>query len=366
MQVPFNDLSRIHKPLINDSFKIFKEIVNESQFVLNSYVKDFENHFAKYTNQKYSVSCANGTDALELILRALNVGLGDEVILPTNSFIATSIAVSRCGAKPVFVDNDEFYLIDVNSIEKRISKKTKAIIAVKLYGQMANLREISNIAKKNNLYLIEDAAQSHGAKDFQNKVVGDYSIAAAYSFYPGKNLGAWGDGGAVTTNSKSLKEKMTAIRSYGSEKKYYHKYFGFNSRLQPFQGVVLSKKLKDINSWNKERRNIAHIYNDAFKDNSRIVVPQIFNQNTHVWHLYVLRVKNRNKLIENYMSMGEATSINYPLPIHRQKAYKEHSQFNKKIKNADSFSKQLISLPIFPKMKESEVEKVVDTISKLA
>ena len=252
MQVPFNDLSRIHKPLINDSFKIFKEIVNESQFVLNSYVKDFENHFAKYTNQKYSVSCANGTDALELILRALNVGLGDEVILPTNSFIATSIAVSRCGAKPVFVDNDEFYLIDVNSIEKRISKKTKAIIAVNLYGQMANLREISNIAKKNNLYLIEDAAQSHGAKDFQNKVVGDYSIAAAYSFYPGKNLGAWGDGGAVTTNSKSLKEKMTAIRSYGSEKKYYHKYFGFNSRLQPFQGVVLSKKLKDINSWNKE------------------------------------------------------------------------------------------------------------------
>jgi dTDP-4-amino-4,6-dideoxygalactose transaminase len=366
MQVPFNDLSRIHKPLINDSFKIFKEIVNESQFVLNSYVKDFENHFAKYTNQKYSVSCANGTDALELILRALNVGLGDEVILPTNSFIATSIAVSRCGAKPVFVDNDEFYLIDVNSIEKRISKKTKAIIAVNLYGQMANLREISNIAKKNNLYLIEDAAQSHGAKDFQNKVVGDYSIAAAYSFYPGKNLGAWGDGGAVTTNSKSLKEKMTAIRSYGSEKKYYHKYFGFNSRLQPFQGVVLSKKLKDINSWNKERRNIAHIYNDAFKDNSRIVVPQIFNQNTHVWHLYVLRVKNRNKLIENSMSMGVETSIHYPLPIHRQKAYKEHSQFNKKIENADSFSKQLISLPIFPKMKESEVEKVVDTISKLA
>ena len=231
---------------------------------------------------------------------------------------------------------------------------------------MANLREISNIAKKNNLYLIEDAAQSHGAKDFQNKVVGDYSIAAAYSFYPGKNLGAWGDGGAVTTNSKSLKEKMTAIRSYGSEKKYYHKYFGFNSRLQPFQGVVLSKKLKDINSWNKERSNIAHIYNDAFKDNSRIVVPQIFNQNTHVWHLYVLRVKNRNKLIENSMSMGVETSIHYPLPIHRQKAYKEHSQFNKKIENADSFSKQLISLPIFPKMKESEVEKVVDTISKLA
>ena len=241
MQVPFNDLSRIHKPLINDSFKIFKEIVNESQFVLNSYVKDFENHFAKYTNQKYSVSCANGTDALELILRALNVGLGDEVILPTNSFIATSIAVSRCGAKPVFVDNDEFYLIDVNSIEKRISKKTKAIIAVNLYGQMANLREISNIAKKNNLYLIEDAAQSHGAKDFQNKVVGDYSIAAAYSFYPGKNLGAWGDGGAVTTNSKSLKEKMTAIRSYGSEKKYYHKYFGLTQDYNRFKELCFLK-----------------------------------------------------------------------------------------------------------------------------
>ncbi|OUX18443.1 MAG: hypothetical protein CBE17_01715 [Gammaproteobacteria bacterium TMED257] len=366
MNVPFNDLSRIHKPLVNDSFRIFKEIVNESQFVLNSYVKDFESDFAVYTNQKYSVSCANGTDALELILRALNIGIGDEVILPTNSFIATSIAVSRCGAKPVFVDNDEFYLIDVNSIKKRISKKTKAIIAVNLYGQMANLKQLSNIAKKNGVYLIEDAAQSHGAKDIENKVVGDYSIAAAYSFYPGKNLGAWGDGGAVTTNSKQLMKKMTAIRSYGSEKKYYHKYFGFNSRLQPFQGVVLSKKLKEINSWNNERRNIANTYNDVFKNNSRIIIPQVFNNNSHVWHLYVLRVRNRNKLIEKSLENGVETSIHYPLPIHRQKAYKEHPQFNKKIAKADVFSKQFISLPIFPKMKESEVEKVVDTISKLA
>ena len=295
MFVPFNDLSRIHKPLINDSFKVFKKIVNDSQFVLNSYVKKFESDFAKYTNQKYSVSCANGTDAIELILRGLDIGIGDEVILPTNSFIATSIAVTRSGATPIFVDNDEFYLINTNKVEQHISKKTKAIIAVNLYGQMANLAELSKLAKANNLYLIEDAAQSHGAKNKQDKDVGDYSIAAAYSFYPGKNLGGWGDGGGVTTNSKKLMEKMTAIRVYGSEKKYYHKYIGFNSRLQPFQGIVLSKKLKQLNNWNEERRNIASLYSKSFVDNPKISIPKIFDDNYHVWHLYVLRVKNRKR-----------------------------------------------------------------------
>ena len=253
---------------------VFKEIVNESQFVLNSYVTVFESHLAVYTNQKYSVSCANGTDALDLILRALNIGIGDEVILPTNSFIANSIAVSRCGAKPVFVDNDEFYLIDVNSIKKRISKKTKAIIAVNLYGQMANLKQLSNIAKKNGVYLIEDAAQSHGAKDIENKVVGDYSIAAAYSFYPGKNLGAWGDGGAVTTNSKQLMKKMTAIRSYGSEKKYYHKITGCNSRLDTIQAAILNVKLKHLDNYSKSRNEMANIYDEAFKDIDGIQIPK--------------------------------------------------------------------------------------------
>ncbi len=362
MIVPFNDLSRIHKPLINDSLKVFKEIINESQFVLNSYIKDFEKDFAKYTKQKYSISCANGTDAIELILKALNIGLGDEVIVPTNSFIATAIAVSRAGATPIFVDNDEFYLIDIDNIEKAISSKTKAIIAVNLYGQMADLESISKIAKKFNLYLIEDAAQSHGAYDKKGKNVGDYSVAAAFSFYPGKNLGAWGDGGGITTNNKKLAEKMKAIREYGSEKKYYHKYQGFNSRLQPFQGYVLSRKLESLDEWNNQRNKIADNYNEAFENLNNIITPKRFKDNYHVWHLYVLRVNNRKKFMEDANENGVQTSIHYPLPIHRQLAYKNHHQHNIKFNKADAFGKNLVSLPIFPRMKNSEINKVIDTV----
>ncbi len=365
MVVPFNDLSRIHKPLVNDSLKVFKEIINESQFVLNNYISDFENEFAKYTKQKYSISCANGTDAIELILKGLGVGIGDEVIVPTNSFIATAIAVSRSGATPVFVDNDDYYLIELNDIEKAISSKTKAIIAVNLYGQMADLKNISKIAKKHNLYLIEDAAQSHGAFDVNSKNVGDYSLAAAFSFYPGKNLGAWGDGGGVTTNNKALAEKIKAIRTYGSEKKYYHKFQGFNSRLQPFQGYVLSRKLENLDEWNLERNAIANQYNEAFSEINKFVIPKTFNNNFHVWHLYVLRVNNRKRFMEEALKNGVETSIHYPLEINRQKAYKNHFQHNIKFKNANKFASNLVSLPIFPKMKKNEIKKVIDVVSKL-
>ena len=363
--VPFNDLSRIHKPLLNQSLKVFKEIVEESQFVLNDYIKQFEIEFAKFTGQKYSVSCANGTDAIELILRALEIGYGDEVILPTNSFIATSIAVSRTGAKPIFVDNDEFYLIDLNDVNKKITKKTKAIIAVNLYGQMANLKELRTISNSKNIYLIEDAAQSHGAEDRYGKKVGDYSVAAAYSFYPGKNLGAWGDGGGITTNNKNLASKISALRIYGSEKKYYHKYQGFNSRLQPFQGFVLSQKLKELDSWNQERIQISEIYSNEFKERKNIAIPEVFQENTHVWHLYVLRVKNRNKVIEAAKKEGVELSIHYPVPIHKQQAYKKHRQDNLSAKNAEKYSGNIVSLPVFPKRKEKEVLKVVDTIIKV-
>ncbi len=363
--VPFNDLTRIHKPIISDSLKVFKNIIENSQFVLNDYIKEFEIEFAGYTGQKYSISCANGTDAIELILRGLDVGYGDEVILPTNSFIATSIAVSRTGAKPVFVDNDEYYLIDLQDVKNKISKNTKAIIAVNLYGQMANLYELSSIAKSKNIFLIEDAAQSHGAKDNNNKNVGDYSIAAAYSFYPGKNLGAWGDGGAVTTNNKKLADKISTLRVYGSEKKYYHKYQGFNSRLQPFQGFVLSKKLNQLDDWNDERRSIANQYNEALSEFKNIITPKVFNKNKHVWHLYVLRVKNRNKVIEDSKKNGVELSIHYPVPIHKQIAYKKHKQNNLDAKNAEKYSSNLVSLPVFPKMKQKEVLKVIDTIIKV-
>ena len=359
-KVPFNDLSRIHEPIHKKVFAQFSKVVQENRFVLNKEIGEFECLFSEFTKSKYTVSCASGTDALELILRALEIGKNDEVILPTNTFIATALAVTRCGATPIFVDNDEFYLIDTEEVEKNITRKTKAIIAVNLYGQLANLKELNKIAKANSLKLIEDSAQSHGASNvsFSN----NYSIAAAYSFYPGKNLGAWGDGGAVTTNNKKLYEKILLLRNWGSVKKYYHDELGFNSRLQPLQGVVLSEKVKKLEYWNRLRNNIAEMYFKELEDITTLNLPKVKKGNYHVWHLFVVRVKNRKQILRDFSKHKVEFGIHYPVPIHRQKAYSTHKQYNKKFKLADSYADQLISLPIFPKMEKSEVQKVVSTI----
>ena len=363
MKVPFNDLTRIHEPIIKSSLKEFEKVVNKSAFILNEDIEKFEQEYSSFTKQKYSVSCANGTDALEIILRGLKITNGDEVILPTNSFVATALAVSRSGATPVFVDNDDFYLIKTDKLERKINKKTKAIIAVNLYGQLAELSKLRKIAKEKNIYLIEDSAQSHGAK-FKEKNSGDFSIAAGYSFYPGKNLGAWGDGGIVTTNNKKLYENILLIRNWGSVKKYYHEEKGFNSRLQPLQGVVLSEKVKKLSSWNKQRNSIAQKYLRFLGDNEKIDLPKIRDGNYHVWHLFVIRIKNRNKILKDFDSHKVEFGIHYPVPIHRQNAYKEHKQFGSSIALADEYSNQLLSLPIFPKMQDQEIERVVETITE--
>ena len=361
-KVPFNDLSRIHEPIHKKVFAQFSKVVQENRFVLNKEIGEFECLFSEFTESKYTVSCASGTDALELILRALEIGKNDEVILPTNTFIATALAVTRCGATPVFVDNDEFYLIDVKEVEKKITRKTKAIIAVNLYGQLANLKELNKIAKANSIKLIEDSAQSHGALNasFSN----NYSVAAAYSFYPGKNLGAWGDGGAVTTNNKKLYEKIVMLRNWGSVKKYYHLEKGFNSRLQPLQGVVLSEKIKKLDLWNKQRNIIAHKYLESLSEVNSIVLPKVMNENYHVWHLFVIRTKKRNKILSEFETHKIEFGIHYPVPIHRQKAYKEHKQYGSSITLADQYSSELLSLPIFPKMKDNEIERVISTVKQ--
>ena len=362
--VPFNDLTRIHKEIKKTVVKNFNEIIDDNKFILNDEIASFEKNFSKFTNSKYTVSCANGTDAIELILRSLNIGFGDEVIVPANSFIATAVAVSRCGATPIFVDNDEFYLIDIKEAEKAITKKTKAIIAVNLYGQLADLQKLSTITKKYSLYLIEDSAQSHGA--YNHKFNNNLSIASAYSFYPGKNLGAWGDGGAVTTNNKKVFEKIKLLRNVGSKQKYEHEIIGYNSRPQPLLGIVLNEKLKNLHEWNRQRNEIADIYLNELKDNKNIVLPKRKGNNYHVWHLFVVRVKNRNKFFDNFENHKVEFGIHYPVPIHRQNAYKAHKQFRSKISNADLFSKKLLSLPIFPRMKKKEINKVIEVLNDFA
>ena len=364
MFVPFNDLSRIHKPILSKSISSLKEAVLDNDLILGNDTLNFENNFSKFTKQKYTVSCANGTDAIELILRSLNVGNGDEVLVPANTFIATALAVIRTGAKPIFVDNDKYFLIDPKKVENKIRKNTKAIIGVNLYGQICDLKKLKNIADKNNLYFIEDAAQSHGSR--QNNInVGDNSIAAAYSFYPGKNLGGWGDGGAITTNNRNIYKKLLKLRNVGSIEKYVHETIGFNSRLNLINAIVLNNKLKSIHEFNKERNSLAKQYIEAFCDNEKIIVPEVFQKNYHVWHLFVLRVKKRDSFIKNALKEGVQMLIHYPIPIHRQKALSYHHQFNSNISNADKFSKELVSLPIFPGMKKGEINHVISTVNKL-
>lgn len=359
--IPFNDLSRIHKVVKNSVIKNFSKIIEDNSFILNEQISEFESNFSEFTNAKYTITCANGTDAIELILRSLNIGFGDEVILPTNSFIATALAVTRSGATPIFVDNDNYYLINVQNIEKAITKKTKAIIAVNLYGQFADLDSLSQISNNYNLYLIEDSAQSHGAKN--NKLDKQPSIASAYSFYPGKNLGAFGDGGAVTTNDKKIYERLKIMRNMGSEKKYIHKDFGYNSRPQPTLGIVLNEKLKHLHQWNEQRNKIANVYLKSLQSNDKLILPKVRDGNYHVWHLFVVQINNRNKIIKDFSKHKVEFGIHYPIPIHKQLAYRTHKQFGQSFSNADGFSKKLLSLPIFPKMKLKEVEKVIEVVN---
>lgn len=360
LKVPFNDLSRIHKPIENKIIKNFKRLVNDSEFILGKNIYEFEKNFSIFTNSRFTISCANGTDAIELILRSLDIGTGDEVLVPTNSFIATALAVTRSGAVPVFVDCDEFFLINTAYIEKHINKKTKAIIAVNLYGQLADLDNLSKISQLYNLHLIEDSAQSHGAENLSNNK--NNSIASAYSFYPGKNLGAWGDGGAITTNNSLLYKKLLLLRNVGSRKKYNHQIIGFNSRLQPIQGLVLNEKLKNLKLWNQQRNDIANLYLNNLKDEKNIILPKILDDNFHVWHLFVIRTKKRNQIFKDINLHNVEFGIHYPKPIHRQLAYKNHTQYNSDFTNADKFSKEILSLPIFPLMKREEVNRVIEVI----
>ncbi len=363
MKVPFNDLSRIHNPIKNSVLKKFNKVVENNDFILNDDITSFEERFSKFTKQKYSISCSNGTDAIELILRALGIGHNDEVIVPVNSFVATSFAVDNVGAKPVFVDNDEYYLMDINKVRSKITIHTRAIIGVNLYGQMCNTIELKRICKENKLYFIEDAAQSHGAK--QGKInVGDNSVAAAYSFYPGKNLGAWGDGGMVTTNSINLYRKIFKIRNFGSKEKYIHEIKGVNTKLQPIQGILLKEKLKYIEEWNYERKIIANKYLDAFSDVKKLGLPKTFKDNKHVWHLFVIEISNRNKFINYCKKNNIETGIHYPFPIIKQQAYKTHFQKNEVFEESFSQHKKLVSLPIFPKMTKKEINYLIKTVKK--
>ena len=362
--VPFVDLRRQYESIKIEIDNSVKEVIDNSAFILSSYLQNFENSFSKFCNVKFGIGTKSGTSALFLALKALGIKEGDEVITTPFSFIASASAISHTGANPVFVDIDEkSYNIDVNKIKNAITKKTKAIIPVHLYGQCADMDIINEIAEKYNLFVVEDACQSHGA-EYKGKKSSSLGDAAAFSFYPTKNLGCFGDGGFITTNNEELYKKINLLRDHGQSKKYEHKLIGYNDRLDSLQAAVLSVKLKYLNKWNELRRKNSRLYSENFSSID-IVTPVEMNYNKHVYNVYAVRVKNRDKLIGFFKSKNIGFTIHYPIPIPFQKAYKFLKIKKGSFPIAEKVSKEIIALPIFPELREEEIRYVVESVKEV-
>ena len=362
MNIPFVCFNYMHDEIKDELFNKFREVYESQYFIMGKQLDNFEKEYAAYCDGKYCIGCGNGLDALYLILRAFEIGAGDEVIVPSNTYIATALAVSYTGAKPVFVEPDlETYNIDTELIEEKINKNTKAIIAVHLYGHPADMDKINKIAKKYGLKVIEDAAQSHGAL-YKGKKVGALGDAAAFSFYPGKNLGALGDAGAVVTDDKEIADKIKALSNYGSDYKYHNIYKGINSRLDELQAGFLRVKLQHIDKWNNERRRIALRYINEI-NNSNIILPNADDEYSHVWHLFVIRTDRRDELEEYLREKGIMTLKHYPIPMHMQKAYEDLNIRKGELPIAEKISDEVLSLPMFYGMSDDEITYVIQSLN---
>lgn len=360
-KIPLIDLDIRNQKIESEVKEAINKVLRSSSFILGEEVDSFEEEFAKYCRVKYCVGLDNGTSALELGMRAMNIGVGDEVITPVNSFIASSSAISMTGAAPVWVDCDpKTYNIDPLKIEKKITKKTKAIMPVHLYGQPADMKKILAIAKKHKLHVIEDACQAHGALYGANPV-GSFGIYAAFSFYPGKNLGAFGDAGALVTNNKHIYETVKKMRNYGQSKKYHHDFIAWNRRLDTIQAAILRVKLRYLNKWNKQRMKHADTYNQLLKD-ANVVAPYHDSLTTHVYHLYVIRVNDRDRLKKYLEKKGITTGIHYPIPIHLQKAYKLRCGKKGEFPISERYASKLLSLPMYPQLTEEKIFYIVNAI----
>jgi dTDP-4-amino-4,6-dideoxygalactose transaminase len=365
MTVPFLDLKGNYLSIEHEIQEAVNRVLKSGWFILGEEVKAFETVFATYCGTAHCIGVGNGLDALHLILKGYDIGTGDEVIVPANTYIATALAVSYSGATPVLVEPDsETYNIDPEKIEQAITSRTKAIMTVHLYGQPADVISINAIAKKHGLKVIEDNAQAHGAL-FDGKRTGGLSDAAATSFYPGKNLGAYGDGGAITTNDAVLAEKVRMLANYGQEKKYYNKFKGFNSRLDELQAAILSVKLKHLDAWTARRREIACLYFEQLADVSDVKLPATHPSTTPVYHLFVIRHPRRNEMQAHLSKHGIGTLIHYPVPLHLQEAYQDLGLPSGTFPITEKLSHEVISLPMYPELTTDMISIVTDTIRTL-
>jgi dTDP-4-amino-4,6-dideoxygalactose transaminase len=366
MKVPMLDLSEQYQELRTEVIDVLDQVMGSSRFILGDNVKKLEEDVAKYSNVAYGIGCGNGSDAIHIALQAMGVGPGDEVITTAFTFFATGGAIVRAGAKPVYVDIDPVtFNIDPEKIEAAITENTKAIIPVHLYGQMADMERISEIAKKHNLGVVEDAAQAIGAKH-NGKTVGELGSAATYSFFPTKNLGAYGDGGMIVTDNADIAEKSRVIRVHGSKPKYYHHVLGYNSRLDELQAAVLNVKFPHLDKWSDLRREKASTYTSLLKEKlgDLVVTPVEKEGNHHVFHQYTLRVENRDEL-QNYLKeQGVATMVYYPLPLHVQPVFADLGYKEGDLPETEKAAKEAISLPMFPELKTEQQEYVVAKIAE--
>ncbi|MDU7710139.1 MAG: DegT/DnrJ/EryC1/StrS family aminotransferase [Clostridium sp.] len=363
MEVLFSTVKNMHEEIREELLQDFNRVLDNNWFIGGEEDTKFEQAFADYQDRKYCIGCGNGLDSIMLSLKALGISEGDEVIIPSNTFIATALAVSYTGATPVFVEpRIETYNINPELIVEKITPKTKAIIAVHLYGQPAEMDTICSIAQKYNLFLIEDCAQAHGAQ-YKGKKIGNFGDAAAFSFYPGKNLGALGDAGAVVTDDEKLAETIRALGNYGSIEKYNHNYQGNNSRLDEVQAALLTTKLRYLDKWNNERKRIAYRYLTEIT-NSKIILPKVLDKAESVWHIFAIRCNDRNRL-EKYMEEKNiGTNKHYPIPLHVQKAYQNLEIPEGTYPIAEEISATELSIPMYYGMTEDEIQYVIDALNE--
>lgn len=362
MNVPFIDFSEQYQKIKDEIDVGLKQVFEKGNFILGEEEKRFEENFAKFCEVDYAVGVGSGTDALYLALSAIGVGPGDEVILPTHTFIATALCISYTGATPVLVDiEDDTYNMDPACLKKVITERTKAILPVHIYGQTPDMSAINKIAKEHNIMVVEDACQAHGAT-FQNHRTGSLGDIGCFSFYPTKSLGAFGDGGIVVTKNREVYDKINMLRDYGRKDRYQHQMKGYNSRLDTVQAVILDAKLKYLNEWNQMRNAHAAKYFDQLKDVSSIITPKVMPDRTHVFQTFAVISDHRDQLLESLKSKGIGALIHYPIPIHLQEAYADLGHQKGDFPVAERVADSVMSIPMFPHMTQEQISYVCEAL----
>ena len=362
MIIPYADFSGMHIPIRKELDQRIDEVLDKNVFIHGDYCAEFEKNFAAFCHTTWCVGTGNGLDSLQLILRAFGIGDGDEVIVPAHTYIATALAVSYVGATPILVDvEDQYYCLDPKKLEEAITERTKAVMMVHIYGQVGCFDEVAQIARRHQLFVIEDSAQAHGAT-YKGMPTGSLGDAAGFSFYPGKNLGAFGDAGAVTTNNKKVADTVRMLGNYGSTIKYHHEKKGVNSRLDEIQAAVLDIKLPYLSEWNHERDIIAEKFLAGIH-NAEVTLPARNPDGTHVWHIFPLMAVHREDFMNYLKNKGICAQIHYPFPMHLHKAYESLGYCQGRFPVAEYIAEHEVSLPIYYGMKQEQIDYIIDTIN---